>query len=184
MTTRTEMTEGMRVWTSPRPEGNVMKIRVTSAWMSCTSPLQRPGKGGRLKMRTASKRYRRSIRFFFFNKHLLGCHQRIFLFQTAFSQTKQERKILNACQFKKKKKGKVLFSFRKKIEMESETFKWRKMTGISEPSQSIICRRDRRWLSRKRKQCHKIHWNGYSLKVKQLAVKITRCKSEPSMKRM
>lgn len=36
---------------------------------------------------------------------------------------------------KRKKKGKVLFSFRKKIEMESETFKWRKMTGIPEPSQ-------------------------------------------------
>lgn len=85
---------------------------------------------------------------------------------------------------KREKKGKVLFSFRKKIEMESETFKWRKMTGIPEPSQSIICRRDRRWLSRKRKQCHKIDWNRYSLKVKQLAVKITRCKSEPSMNGM
>lgn len=76
---------------------------------------------------------------------------------------------------KRKKKGKVLFSFRKKIEMESETFKWRKMTGIPEPSQSIICRRDR---------SHKIDWNRYSLKVKQLAVKITRCKSEPSMNGM
>lgn len=182
--TRTEMTEGMRVWTSPRPEGNVMKIRVTSAWMSCTSPLRRPGKGGRLKMRTASKRYRRSIRFFFSTNIYWVVIKEYFYFRLHFPQTKQERKILNACQFKKKKKGKVLFSFRKKIEMESETFKWRKMTGISEPSQSIICRRDRRWLSRKRKHCHKIHWNGYSLKVKQLAVKITRCKSEPSMKRM
>lgn len=56
ITTRMEMTEGMRVWTSPRPEGNVKKTRVTSAWMNCTSRLRRPGKGGRLKMRTASKR--------------------------------------------------------------------------------------------------------------------------------
>lgn len=131
MTTRTEMTEGMRVWTSPRPEGNVMKIRVTSAWMSCTSPLQRPGKGGRLKMRTASKRYRRSIRFFFSTNIYWVVIKEYFYFRLHFPQTKQERKILNACQFKKKKKGKVLFSFRKKIEMESETFKWRKMTGIS-----------------------------------------------------
>lgn len=56
ITTQMEMTEGMRVWTSPRPEGSVKKIRVTSAWMNCTSRLRRPGKGGRLKMRTASKR--------------------------------------------------------------------------------------------------------------------------------
>lgn len=84
ITTRMEMTEGMRVWTSPRPEGSVKKIRVTSAWMNCTSRPRRPGKGGRLKMWTASKRYRGSIRFFFQQTFLLGCHQRIFLFQTAF----------------------------------------------------------------------------------------------------
>lgn len=84
ITTRMEMTEGMRVWTSPRPEGNVKKTRVTSAWMNCTSRLRGPGKGGRLKMWTASKRYRRSIRFFLQQTFLLDCHQRIFLFQTAF----------------------------------------------------------------------------------------------------
>lgn len=129
----------MRVWTSPRPEGNVMKIRVTSAWMSCTSPLQRPGKGGRLKMRTASKRYRRSIRFFFFNKHLLGCHQRIFLFQTAFSQTKQEREILNACQFKKKKKkGKSCLAFVRKLKWNRRHLNGVKWLGYLNPLKALF----------------------------------------------
>lgn len=128
----------MRVWTSPRPEGNVMKIRVTSAWMSCTSPLQRPGKGGRLKMRTASKRYRRSIRFFFFNKHLLGCHQRIFLFQTAFSQTKQERKILNACQFKKKKKEKSCLAFVRKLKWNRRHLNGVKWLGYLNPLKALF----------------------------------------------
>lgn len=169
----------MRVWTSPRPEGSVKKIRVTSAWMNCTSRLRRSGKGGRLKMRTANKRYRRSIRFFF-NKHFYWIViKEYFYFRLHFNRQNKKGKFLM-----QKKKEKSCLAFVRKLKWNRRHLNGVKMTGIPEPSQSIICRRDRRWLSRKRKQCHKIDWNRYSLKVKQLAVKITRCKSEPSMNGM
>lgn len=138
MTTRTEMTEGMRVWTSPRPEGNVMKIRVTSAWMSCTSPLQRPGKGGRLKMRTASKRYRRSIRFFFSTNIYWVVIKEYFYFRLHFHKQNKKGKFLMHANLKRKKKGKSCLAFVRKLKWNRRHLNGVKWLGYLNPLKALF----------------------------------------------
>lgn len=132
------MTEGMRVWTSPRPEGNVMKIRVTSAWMSCTSPLQRPGKGGRLKMRTASKRYRRSIRFFFSTNIYWVVIKEYFYFRLHFHKQNKKGKFLMHANLKRKKKGKSCLAFVRKLKWNRRHLNGVKWLGYLNPLKALF----------------------------------------------
>lgn len=128
----------MRVWTSPRPEGNVMKIRVTSAWMSCTSPLQRPGKGGRLKMRTASKRYRRSIRFFFQQTFTGLSSKNIFISDCIFHKQNKKGKFLMHANLKRKKKGKSCLAFVRKLKWNRRHLNGVKWLGYLNPLKALF----------------------------------------------